>query len=47
VESIGTARFGDRVGMSNFEVCTNPAGGILPPILTLGANNSEGLSRIR
>jgi hypothetical protein len=45
VESIGTARWGDRVGMSNLEVCTNPAGGNQPPILTLGANNGEGLSR--
>lgn len=44
VESIGIARFGDRVGMANLEVCTNPAGGSLPPVLTLGANNGEGLS---
>lgn len=45
IESIGTARFGDRVGMTNLEVCTNPAGGSLPPVLTLRANNGEGLSR--
>lgn len=45
IESIGTARFGDRVGMSNFEACTNPAGGSLPPVLTLGANNGAGLGR--
>ena len=44
IESIGSARYGDRIGMSNFEVCTNPAGGNLPPILTLGANNGDGLS---
>ena len=43
--SIVIARYGDRTGMSNFEVCTNPAGGTLPPVLTLGANNGEGLSR--
>lgn len=45
IESIGTARFGDRVGMSNFEACTNAAGGELPPVLTLGANNGNGLTR--
>jgi hypothetical protein len=45
VESVGRAHWGDRVGMSNLEVCTNPAGGSLPPVLTLGANNGEGLSR--
>jgi len=45
VESIGTVRWRDRLGMSNLEVCTNPAGGISPPILTLGANNHQGLSR--
>jgi hypothetical protein len=45
VESIGTARWGERVGMSNLEVCTNPLGGNQPPILTLGANSGEGLSR--
>jgi hypothetical protein len=44
VESIGTVRWGDRVGMSNLEVSTNPAGGNRPPILTLGANSGEGLS---
>ncbi|TAL04271.1 MAG: hypothetical protein EPO08_01820 [Rhodospirillaceae bacterium] len=45
VESIGKVRWGDRIGMSNFEVCTNPAGGSQPPVLTLGANNGDGLSR--
>lgn len=45
VESIGTVRWGDRVGMSNLEVCTNPAGGTQPPVLTFGANNGEGFSR--
>ena len=45
VESIGTVRWGDRVGMSNLEVSTNPAGGNRPPILTLGANSGEGLSQ--
>ncbi len=45
IESIGTARFGERIGMSNLEVSTNPAGGCLPPVLTLRANNGEGLSR--
>jgi hypothetical protein len=45
VESIGIARLGDRVGMSNLEVCTNPLGGNRPPILTLGANSGEGFSR--
>jgi hypothetical protein len=45
VESIGTARWGNRIGMSNFEVCTNAAGGDRPPVLALRANNGEGLSR--
>jgi hypothetical protein len=45
IESIGTVRWGDRVGMSNFEISTNPAGGSLPPVLTLGANMGQGLSR--
>jgi hypothetical protein len=44
IESIGTARYGDRIGMSNYEICTNPAGGTQPPVLALGANNCEGLS---
>jgi hypothetical protein len=45
IESIGRVRWGDRVGMSNFEISTNPAGGSQPPVLTLGANNGDGLSR--
>jgi hypothetical protein len=45
VESIGRARFGGRVGMSNLEVCTNPTGGSKPPFITFNANNGEGLSR--
>lgn len=44
IESIGTARWGDRVGMSLFEISTNPAGGTKPPVLTLGANSTDGLS---
>jgi hypothetical protein len=45
VEAIGTARLGDRVGMSNLEVNTNAAGGVSPPVLALGANMTDGLSR--
>lgn len=45
VESIGIARYGDRIGMSNYEVCTNPTSGSEPPVLTLRANNGDGLSR--
>jgi hypothetical protein len=45
VESIGLARWGDRVGMSDLEVCTNPTGGTKPPVMTLNANNGDGLSR--
>jgi hypothetical protein len=45
VESVGLARFGDRTGMSNYEVCTNPCGGNRPPVLTLRANSGQGLSR--
>jgi len=45
VESIGIARLGDRVAMSLLEVSTNPAGGSSPPVLTLGADNGQGLSR--
>jgi len=45
VESIGTARWGDRVGFSNFEVSTNAAGGSKPPVVTLNANISNGISR--
>lgn len=45
VECIGTARLGDRVGMSNLEVSTNPTGGNRPPVFAMGANNGDGLSR--
>lgn len=45
VESIGVARWGDRVGMSNLEICTNPTGGQKPPVVALGADNGQGLSR--
>jgi hypothetical protein len=44
VESIGTVRWGDRSGISNLEISTNPTGGSKPPVFTLGANNSDGLS---
>ncbi len=45
VESIGSVRWGNRVGMSNFEVCTNPTGGTQPPVVAFGANLHDGLSR--
>lgn len=45
VESIGTAHWGERVGMSLLEVSTNPAGGSKPPTLALAANMTDGLSR--
>ena len=45
VEAIGVAKLGDRIGMSNLEVCTNPTGGNQPPIITTRANNGVGLSR--
>lgn len=45
IESVGTVRWGDRTGLSHFEISTNPTGGSLPPVLTLGANNGQGLSR--
>jgi hypothetical protein len=45
IESVGRARYGDRVGMSNLEVCTNPTGGSKPPFWTQNANNGQGLSR--
>lgn len=45
IESIGTVRWGERIGMSNLEVSTNPAGGSKPPVLVLGANSDEGLTR--
>ncbi len=45
IESIGVARWGDRIGMSDIEVSTNPSGGTKPPLLYLHANASEGLTR--
>lgn len=45
VETIGTARLGDRVGFSNLEVCTNAAGGNRPPTCSIGSNLVDGLSR--
>jgi hypothetical protein len=45
VEAIGTARLGDRVGMSNLEVSTNAGGGTSAPVLALGANLGDGLSQ--
>jgi hypothetical protein len=44
VECIGTARLGDRVGMSNLEVCTNGSGGNKPPVYAIGANLADGLT---
>lgn len=44
VETIGTARLGERIGMSNLEVCTNAAGGSAPPVCTLGSNARDGLT---
>lgn len=44
VECIGIARLGNRTGMSNLEVCTNPTGGNRPPVFALGANCGDGLS---
>ena len=45
VESIGSARWGDRIGMSNLEVSTNACGGAQSPVLVLNANAGTGLSR--
>jgi hypothetical protein len=45
VESIGTARWGERLGMSNIEVCTNPFAGTREPAVILEADHSQGLSR--
>ena len=45
VESIGTARLGERTGMSLLEVSTNPAGGTKPPVAILAGNMRDGLSR--
>lgn len=45
VESIGTAYLGDRVGISDLEVCTNAGGGDRPPVFAINSNLVEGLSR--
>jgi hypothetical protein len=45
IEAIGKATFEGRIGMSNFEVCTNPLGGNQPPVVTFGANSGDGLSK--
>jgi hypothetical protein len=45
VQSIGTARWGDRVGMSNIEVCANPFAGVREPAVILEADHAQGLSR--
>ena len=45
VESIGTVTWGDRVGMSNFEISTNPTGGTRLPVVAFGANYTDGLTR--
>jgi len=45
VETIGTARMGDRVGLSNLEVSSNAGGGSALPLCTLGSNATGGLSR--
>lgn len=45
VETIGTATLGARRGMSNLEVCTNAAGGRLPPLFASGSNLHDGLSQ--
>jgi hypothetical protein len=45
VEGIGTAQLGIRRGMSNLEVSTNAGGGTSAPVLALGANMGDGLSR--
>lgn len=47
VESIGTARWGDRVGMSNVEVFSNALGGTRPPAFVLEADFGQGLRRSR
>jgi hypothetical protein len=47
VESIGWTRWGDRIGMSNLEVCTNPTGGTKPPVVVFGASCEDGLTRRR
>ncbi|MDO7836312.1 hypothetical protein Q4610_14780 [Sphingobium sp. HBC34] len=44
VETLGTAILNGRRGMSNLEVCTNPAGGHAEPVCALGSNMVNGLS---
>lgn len=45
VESIGEVRLGDRVGICDLEVCTNPTGGSKPPVFGLTSNIGDDLSR--
>jgi hypothetical protein len=45
VETIGRVYLGEREGVANLEVSTNAAGGILPPVFTIGSNSLQGLSR--
>lgn len=45
VECIGIAEVDGRRGMSNLEVSTNPTGGNRPPVLAIGANAIDGLTR--
>src|SRR3546814_13374552 len=44
VDTIGTARMGDRVGLTNLEVSRNAGGGTALPRCTLGSNATGGLS---
>lgn len=44
VESVGKVKLGDRIGMSNMEVCTNPFGGTKFPGVILEADCSQGMS---
>lgn len=45
VEAIGEVRLGDRVGMCNMEVNTNPSGGSKPPVFAMGSFIGEGLAQ--
>jgi len=45
VETIGTALLDGRRGMSNLEVCTNASRGRDEPVVAIGANLTDGLSR--
>jgi hypothetical protein len=45
VEAIGEVRMGDRVGMCDMEVCTNPSGGSKPPVYSIGSCISDGFSK--